>query len=346
MSCRIQMALVMRTPDSRRQRIFGSQITLLKLEVFCAVAELSNVTRAAECLGIAQPAVTGHLRDLEDKLNAKLVARSGRNIILTEAGERVHRWAAEILTGSLEMRREVTGLTDGTAGHAVIAGSMCVGTYVLTDLVVAFRSRFPNSHITTKIFSTPDAIDAVRSGACDFGVLMLDPRQELDDLVVQGLPADRLLLVAAPDYMPAKTRLGLSSLSTLSFVCTPKGWVRRELEDELLHLGGVIHREVTVELGHPEAIKRAVAKGMGVAFVEESAARADLERGALRRITTPGLNLSLPQFLVYRRGKLLSEMQRRLIEFIQTSLAAWAGQKTKGSADGRRLERAISRRLI
>ncbi len=331
----------MRPSDRRHQRVFGSQITLLKLEVFCTVAELSNVTRAAEYLGIAQPAVTAHLRDFEEKLNTKLVARSGRNIILTEAGERVHRWAAEILTRSLEMRREIAGLTDGTAGHAVVAGSMSFGTYVLTDLVVAFRSRFPKSCITTRIFSTPDATEAVRTGDCDLGLLMLDPRQELGDLAVEALREDRLLLVAAPGFMPTLTTIDVAGLSTLPYVCTPKGLARRELEDELLHLEGVTHREVTLELGHPEAIKRAVAMGVGVSFVEESAVRSDLERGALRRIATPGLNLSVPLVLVHRRDKLLSEMQRRLIEFILASLPR--GSAAARTFTGRRTKRTVQR---
>ncbi len=329
---------------NRRERIFGPHITLFKLDVFCRVAELSNVTRAAESLGIAQPAVTAHLRDLEEKLNTKLVARNGRNIILTEAGERVHRWATEILTRSLEMRREIAGLTDGTAGQAVIAGSMTFGTYLLTDLVVAFRALFPNSRITTKIFSTPGATEAVRTGVCDFGMLTLDPRQELDDLLVEGLWEDHLLLVAANDFMPTVTMADVKTLSTLPYVCAPRGLVRREFEDELLQLHGIIHRDVGIELGHPEAIKRAVAMGAGVSFIEESAVRADLDRGALRCISTPGLNLSVPLFLVHRRGKLLSEMQRRLIEFIQASQPQGSREPRAFATRGQKRTRRASTR--
>jgi DNA-binding transcriptional ArsR family regulator len=65
------------------RRLKTSQITLQKLEVFHLVVRLGSVTRAAERLGIAQPAVTSHLRSLEDKVGATLLRRDGRNLVLT-----------------------------------------------------------------------------------------------------------------------------------------------------------------------------------------------------------------------------------------------------------------------
>jgi DNA-binding transcriptional ArsR family regulator len=79
------------------RRLKTSQITLQKLEVFHLVVRLGGVTRAAERLGIAQPAVTSHLRSLEDKVGATLLRRDGRNLVLTETGERIHTWAVEVI---------------------------------------------------------------------------------------------------------------------------------------------------------------------------------------------------------------------------------------------------------
>ena len=74
-------------------RGFAPYLTFQKLEVFCTVVEFGSVTGAADKLCVTQPVVTAHLRSMEAKLGCVLVKRVGRNIALTEAGQRVHRWA-------------------------------------------------------------------------------------------------------------------------------------------------------------------------------------------------------------------------------------------------------------
>src|SRR5580698_19292 len=102
-------------------RAFDPYFTLQKLEVFCLFVDLQSVTRASERLCVAQPVVTAHLRGLETKLGVTLVKRVGRNIGLTEAGERVYKWANDVVMRTREMERELSGMEDGVAGSAVLA---------------------------------------------------------------------------------------------------------------------------------------------------------------------------------------------------------------------------------
>ena len=301
----------------RRTRPVAPQLTLQKLDVFCCVADYASVTKAAEQLGLAQPAVTAHLRDIEDKVGVRLVEKVGRNIALTEAGRRFLAWASEMLTRSFEMQRELSGLAGGTSGDAVIASSMTFGTYVLTDLVTAFHGRFPDTRITTKIANTRQSTEAVRTGACDFAVLLLDPKQDLDGLVLSALWYERLLLVTRRDDASIGDTASEEALRVLPFVAAPEGLVRRDLEDEALFTQGIVHRRIVMQLGHPEAIKRAVRSGAGLTFIEETAVRDEIERGDLRVVATPGIEIRLPLFLAYRRGKSLSVMQRDLIRFLR-----------------------------
>lgn len=300
------------------------QLSFQKLELFCCVATLRSVTRAAERLGVAQPAVTAHLRSLEDKLGVRLVYRDGRNLGLTEAGIRFHRWCEETLARCGELSRELSGLSGGTTGSAVIAASMSAGSYLLADMLAEYQRQFPNTSVVTQISNTPKATEAVRTGGCDFAVLLLDREQDLDGLEFELLWDEPLLMIGAPQDDRAGDTVTPAQIAKLPFIASPPFILRRNIEDEMLYSCGVLTRNIVMELGHPEAIKRVVRRGIGFAFVEESAVRDEIARGELRAIRTPGIAMGLPLYMAYRRGKSPSEMQIRLMEFLRQAFKSVA----------------------
>jgi DNA-binding transcriptional LysR family regulator len=302
---------------SLERRLKTSHVTLQKLEILCLVVRLGSVTRAAERLEMAQPAVTAHLRSLEDKVGAILFRRDGRNLVLTETGERVHVWATEVVARSFEVERELSGLRDGASGSVVIASTMAAGSYSVTDIVVDFLKVNPGANLTIQISNPKVVLESVRTGACDFAVLILDPAQDIDGLLVKKLWDEPLILSASRHSTRIGTTASNSSLQDLDYVTPPRGLVTRDFEDEMLHLRGVTRRNVVLELGHPEAMKRAVRADVGVSFLLESTIRDELQSGALRSIDTPELvDFSIPLFLVHRRKKTLSKIQRRLLDFV------------------------------
>ena len=322
------------------QRVFASQTTLHKLELFCMVCELQSVTRAADRMSVAQPVVTAHIRFLEEKLGVRLFERSGRRLVLTPAGKRVYTWANDVITRTRELERELDLSVDGEAGNVVVAASMTVASYVLPPLFTTFRQRYPNGGISVQISNPQLVTAAVRDGSCDFGVCILDPRHDVDGLNVERLWIEQLILVTAADNTLVGDVATVDEISALPFVSSPRNQVRRELEEDGLRAHGIVNRQILLEFGHPEAMKQAVRSGAGVAFVMETSVRDELERGLLRRVQTPTLDLPVPVFLVHRRGKGFSDFQARLMEFVRE--AAVAERPPTGSA---RSEAAIKRPL-
>lgn len=304
---------------------FDSSLTLQKLEVLCTVVELASVTRAAERLCVAQPVVTAHLRGLEAKLGVKLVARAGRNIALTATGQRVYVWAREVVTRTRELERELVGLEAGAAGSAVIAASMTAGTYLLPDLVTEFHAGRRDGLISVQISNPLAALDSVRTGACDLAVTLVAPGQNLDGLAVQKLGDEALRLVSAPASRLVGRSTSVAALTGLPFVSTPRNLLRRELEDALLSRAGVDSRQVLFEFGHPEAMKNAVRKDLGLCFMLESSVRADLARGELRAVGVRGFAASLPLSLLHRRDKRFSPYQTALVAYLLAQVPRYLG---------------------
>jgi LysR family transcriptional regulator, low CO2-responsive transcriptional regulator len=301
------------------ERVFASQTTLHKLEIFCLVCELQSVTRVAERVRVAQPVVSAHLRFLEDKLGVRLFERSGRRLVLTAAGQRVYIWANDIMTRTRELERELDLSVDGELGNAIVSASMTVASYVLPPLFSTFRQAYPSGGITLLVSNPQLVTAAVRDGSCDFGVCILDPRHDVDGLNVELLWTERLVLIAAVESTLADQVATLEQISALPFVSSPRNQVRREIEEDALRAHGIVDRRVVLEFGHPEAIKQAVRAHAGVAFVMETSVRDECERGLLRRIETPALDLPVPVFLVSRRDKSFSDFQSKLMDFVRSS---------------------------
>jgi DNA-binding transcriptional LysR family regulator len=298
------------------------RLTLQKLEIFSLVAELGSITRAASQLFISQPVVTAHIRDLEEKLGATLIQREGRGIALTEAGQRVLKWAQGIITRTSELERELSGSDGKGPGKSLIAASMSAGTYLLPALLCDFYETHPEG-LVQLIISTPQfALESVRSGSCDFAVIMLLPDQNLSNLIAQPLWNESLILVSAPDSRWVGERAERDELSKIPFVSTYSA-VMRQLEEGQLRANGIASRRIVIELGHPEAQKEAVRRDLGVCFFLESSVQADLQRGDLRRIETQSLALSIPLYLVQREDKELSPYQSALKEHIEASRPHW-----------------------
>ena len=303
-------------------RGFDSHLTLQKLEVFCVVADLQSVTRAAEYLYITQPVVSAHIRGLEEKLGVKLIRREGRGIVLTQEGLRVLKWAREIVTRTRELERELGGSTPGGPGRAIVSASMSVGSYLLPAVLCDFQLSHPEGFVQLWISNPMVALEAVRDGACDFAVLILAPEQNLEGLVGQPLWKEPLLLISAVNSQWVQHEAQRDQISQLPFISTTNSFVMQQLEEGQLRANGIASRRVVMALGHPEAQKEAVRRDAGVCFLLNSSVQAELARGELRQVKTPGLDLSIPIYVVHRKDKEFSQFQMELKQLLERTRPA------------------------
>lgn len=241
---------------------YDNRLTLQKLEVFCLVVELGSMSRAAERLFVAQPVVTGHVQSLQKRLGVELFYRSGRRLRLTDAGERVFEWARETLARTRALTRELGGLADGEGGGIVVAASTTLGSYVLPEILSRFRERYRGAQISLSVLDPERTVDVVESSECDFAVVATGTPPQSRVLSSERIGADRIVLVASPDFMPGVESISLEDLSDMPLVSLPTSGIRRRVTDNELERHGVRLRNIVMELGHPESMKRAAARGL------------------------------------------------------------------------------------
>lgn len=297
-----------------------TRITLHKLEVFKAVVDLGSVRKAAERFHVAQPVISAHLRSLEQRLGTQLVFRDGRQLSLTAAGQAAYTWSGDLLMQTRAFSRHLDGLADGTSGSVVLATSMSVGSYMLPDSLSRFSLRHPGIAISLKIYDSDHAIRATQAGECDFAVILAESPPEGPGLTGRPLGHEPLLLVTSPEAPPAADEIDLDQFAELSFVELPEGFLRRTLNEAHLRRVGLHQRQIAIEVGHPEAMKRAVKQGVGSALMFRCSVAEELGAGTLRAVTVRGLDVSVPIYLVHRTGRQFSAAQQVVIDAISESI--------------------------
>jgi len=306
----------------QRQLTIDRRISLHKLEVLCRVVELGGVGRAAEALFVTQPVVTAHVRSLEERLGTKLFYREGRRLHLTESGRVVHAWAEDVLGRTRELDRHLAGLSEGSRGSVALGASMSLGSYRLPSILTSYQRAHPGVELRLGISDTEHMIEDVRAGAFDFAVVVSDAALDGPGLATELLGHEELVLIAAPDAEPKEAEIAPAQLAGLPFVEAPEGILRRRFVDRSLDALGVGERNVVLELGHPEAMKRAARAGLGVSMLFRSAVAEDLAQGTLREVRIAGTDLQIPVYLVHRKDKEFSPPHRELIGDVRAAFAA------------------------
>jgi len=300
---------------------YDNRISLQKLEVFCLVVELGGISRAADHLIVAQPVVTAHVQSLQRRLGVKLLYREGRRMRMTDAGERVYAWASETLSRTRELMRELDGVNEGDRGTVAIAASMTVGSYTLPAVLAGFRLRRPAAAITLSVSDPEHAVNAVETGQADFAVIAVDTPPDNPALDADVVGREEIVLVAAADYEPDVESLPVAALTDTPLISSPVGGVRRGVIDAQLAANGVRPRNIAIELGHPEAMKRAALDGLGMCLLFQNSVAREIGDGTLREIAIEDARMSVPLMIIQRTNKRLSPIQRELRDAIANAPA-------------------------
>jgi LysR family transcriptional activator of glutamate synthase operon len=247
---------------------------LRQIRYFAAVARHRHFTRAAEELGLAQPALSQQVRSLEGELGVMLIDRSGRRVRLTDAGEGFLVWAERILAdvaGAETEMAEFAGLSRGrvTVGSTPV---QTLGRVDLSGLLAAFHARYPGVEIALREETTPTMIEELQLGRIDvaLGALMGDSLPP--GIVAEPLFAEELVAIVATTHPLAdRSAVPLAELAKERFVLAKPGSpIRRTLEEAAATAGASIR--VSFETSEQTLVRAIVSRGLAVAVVPRSLA--------------------------------------------------------------------------
>ncbi len=285
-------------------------LDLNKLRLFAAVAERESFSRAAEELNISQPSLSVHIRDLERHYGVPLFERRGRGVAVTVAGRLVHSYARRILALAGESEEAVDDLQGVRLGELRLGASTTIGEYLLPDILGDFQRVYPGVRISVAIANTLNVLDLLRHGELHLGLIgesVEDPELELDPFL-----EDRLVLTVPPAHRLAGAEVPAEEISRERWISREPGSATRDVTEQALGALGV-SAEVSLELGGTEAVKRAVAAGLGVAFISACAARHEVETGRLATARVIGLDVRRQFHIARRKGRRLTAAEQAFV---------------------------------
>lgn len=284
------------------------QLSFKRLEVFCLVVETGSVTRAAEHMLVAQPAVSAQIKALEEWFGARLFVRNAGRLRTTEAGDRAYSWAKQALARSVSIRRDVQELAIGGAGRLVVVASLGIGTYVVPGILARLRAERPAVDIVLHTGQPEQALRSVENGEADFAIVTWYNQAMPTTLHVERLKDEPIYLYASTEGPPTGDRVTLAKLKSLSFVGVPSNVALDHVIAAQLREVGVENLDVVIRLGHAESMKAAVREHHWVTLLPAYVLN-DETPARLRTLRIEGVQLYEPLVLVRRRDHILSPFQ-------------------------------------
>lgn len=280
-------------------------MTLHQLNIFRAVARRLNFTRAAKEIHLSQPSVSMQVHQLEDELGVSLFEQVGKRVYLTEAGKILEGYVHRVMALLDETHEAIEELKGLRRGHLHIGASTTPGVYLLPRIIGRFKERYPEVEVFLEIANTRQVAEKVLRNEIDVGFVggLLEAGMGIR---VEPYLMDELVLVAPPHHsLTGRHPIDPRELAGERLILREPGSATRELALKALNRLDVI-TQVGMELGNPEAVKQAVAAGLGLSFVSRFSVLSELAEGKLVVVPLEGLSPQRQLSIIFHQDKRLT----------------------------------------
>ncbi len=291
---------------------------LRRLEVFCKVVEFRSFSKAAEALLLSQPTVSEHIRTLEKTVGETLLDRLGREVLPTQAGQILYRYAQKILRLREEALQAMARYSGDLSGRLILGASTIPGTYVLPRVVGSFKALHPAIQLTLKILSTAEIVEAVLKG--DFEVGLVGSQWKDRRLRSEEIFSDELVLTVYPEHpWQDRDEVGMEELYGEHFILRERGSGTRMVMSQILEAHGFDFSRlfVVAEMATTQAIRQSIKARIGVSILSRQAVEEDLQRGSLLAVPIRGIQFHRPFFLIQREARHHSPLCEAFVEHLR-----------------------------
>jgi len=291
--------------------------SLHALTLFLATVERGTLTAAAKTEAISQPAISMHLRALDRLYGTALMERSGRRVKPTAAGRLVAEYTRRILELVDDLGRAIGDVKELRAGQLLVGASATVGETLLPQVLGRFRRAYPGIEVALQIGNSKMVLQGLRDRTLGMGIVGTGPGAA--DLEAMPVLADQIeIFVASDSPLLRRAPVHLADLGRETFVLREAGSATRDVV-----LSSLAARRftpaATVEFGSNEAVKRAVAAGLGIGVLSTHTLGVDVRAGDIAILRCVDWDCRRQFWLVQRRGRRLSRVEEAFVQVLRAS---------------------------
>jgi DNA-binding transcriptional LysR family regulator len=278
-----------------------------QLKAFLKVARLLSFNRAATAMNYAQSSISAQIRGLEEDLGVKLFDRLGKRIALTEAGERLVKFAEKITSLEAETRSELK--SEGhPQGAMTIRMPESLGTYRFPPVIKEFASKHPGVRLDFTPCTHEGLQQDLRKGVTDLGFLLAESISDAD-LEVETLGFERILLVAAAGHpLSRKKKVQAEDLTDHTLLLSKVDCSYRRVFEKILEENGIAIRTIT--LNSVSSLKACVTEGVGFTILPRMAVQREIADKSLKPIKWENGVFDVAVLMIWYKERWISPKQK------------------------------------
>jgi len=276
--------------------------TLRQLKVFVAVASHGSFSQAGQMIGLSQSAVSHSIKELESEMGIRLLDRTTREVVLTEAGEQLASRLEHLLEELNNTLLDVRSYGQQRSGTVRVAASQTISAHLMPQCLAAGQLNYPDIRVMLRDRPQQWVLQSIRNAEVDFGIV-IGPLQA-DDLECEAiLDEPFLLLCRTDDPLAQQPNLHWHMLNQRTLVLQDYASGSRVLIDEALRQQQV-RADIAQEIGHPATLYPMVEAGIGISILPALALPLPQGRPLMVRRMVPEINRSI--MLVRRKNRSLT----------------------------------------
>jgi len=287
-----------------------------QLKIFCMVTRLQSFSKAAKMLHMSQPAVSTHVKNLEEYYQGQLFDRTPQGVTLTKAGEVFHAYALRILEVQEEMEQQLESVFKHENNQIVIGASTAIGNVSLPCSIYLFKEQHPEVELCLNIANAEEVLSMVMAEEVDIGVVEGDT--ESSSLKSLHVTSDELVLIVPPQHPAEGGVISVQDFLKHPLIMREAGsGTRKILATALARHGYSVNKlNVITEMKNIYAIKSAVEAGLGGSVVPLLAVRKEAYTGTLKILRITDMDMPLIFNIVYPNNRPLTTKTKLFIKFL------------------------------
>lgn len=282
-------------------------MNIKQLEIFMTIAATGSFSKGAEAACITQSTASQHIAALEESCGVRLLDRTGRGAMPTEAGKIMLVHARQVIKSLKETEQAMLQFRKADGVELSVGGSTIPGTYLLPKAIAALRMSDPGICVKVEIGDSSEILARLGEESIEIGIIGSAPDDKR--FTAETLGRDEILLVAKKGHRwCGRKAVPLDELVKEPIVMRENGSGTGDAVTAALRENGIAPGDLAAcaTLPSSEAIKQAVLAECGAAFISEMAVRGELQRGELVAINLSGVSITRSFSLVQRKGRTLS----------------------------------------
>jgi DNA-binding transcriptional LysR family regulator len=289
-------------------------------ETFLTVADCNSFTKAAEMLHITQPAVSQHIKFLEDLYGCKLFDTANRKTMLTTQGELLKEFVTTVYSDAKHLKDNISAVETETMQFS-FGATLSVGEYVMPRVLSRMLIKYPELKFHMSVANTQILLERLNHGELDFIVVEgLFDKSEYDSTLFS---MEKFVPICSPESKLAKGRKRFSDITDNRLILRERGSGTREIFENILQKNNYsLHAfDKVIEIGNMAAIKKMVTNNLGISFLFEVAAKKEIDDGSLALIDIAGFSEQREFNFVLLKGSFFRERYMNIYKLLKQSFS-------------------------